>query len=265
MSPPPWLTLNGVRGGGWLAAWMSSRAVEDFVPILCLGQLPLRCSLTPLVLIIPLVPPADAHYPSISWDRQEQTFWAIFVTSTGQSNSLCIRSFFRCLPGGSGLPGCSLRTTWGAEMLWPAPSPFFQTPLLPRLSAAEDLGRMCQLPLSSSYQTYLRYAPTMRHPPPTSSGMVWKGLLHNWAQNFDIVSTTTAPFLWKPLQPARILVSPSGHVESNFYTIMNFPSSGCCGIHLCPDSLLLSKSPALMEQKFSFPGLMFQLHIKLCI
>ena len=172
-SPPPWLTLNGVRGGGWLAAWMSSRAVEDFVPILCLGQLPLRCSLTPLVLIIPLVSPADAHYPSMSWDTQEQTFWAIFVTSTSHFNSLCICSFFRCLPGGSGHPGRSPRTTWSAEMLWCAPSPFFQTPLLPRLSTAEDLGRMCQPPLSSSYQTYLGYASTMRHLPPPALG--WYG------------------------------------------------------------------------------------------
>ena len=62
-----------------------------------------------------------------------------------------------------------------------------------------------------------------------------------------------------------VLVTPSGHVESNFYTIMYFPSSGCCGIHLCPDSLLLSKSPAPVDQKFSFPRLMFQLHIKLSV
>ena len=148
------------------------------------------------VLIIPLVSPDDAHKPSMSWDRQEQT------PSLSQAQVISTLSAF------AHSSGASLEAQ-DFPAVHPEPREVPRCCELPRVHFSRHLFYLDSPQLRTWEESVsLPFSPRIKliwdiiHHVPSTHHQLWdgtEGLFHNGAQISGIVSMFTAPFLWKPL------------------------------------------------------------------
>lgn len=249
MSPPPWLTLNGVRGGGgWQPGchpglWRTLSPSSALASCLWDAAWLLWSSSFPSCLLLMLTTPASPGTgrnklsDHLCLQAQVNPILSAFAHSSGaslevQDFRLFTENHVRCRKC------CDL-----PPVIFPDTS---FTSTLRSWGPGKNVSASPFLFVSNLSEVCTHHAPST----PTSSGMVWKELLHNWAPELWHCLPTLPPFSGNRCNQPRILVSPS-RVMWNL-TFMHHEFSIQWLLNYIADSLLLSKSPALIEQSFHF-------------